>query len=216
MASVNPQPIPQRRLQIAHLPPTTDWSDAELVEAVSRGDGEAAGAVWDRYSKLVRGIVRSALGFDASVEDVVQEVFVAFLRCTSDIRDGSSLRSFLASVATGKSISELRKRRVRRWVTLSASGELPDIPVVPADIANRAVLQALYRILQSMPHRRRMAFVLRHLQYLEVSDIASTLQVSQSTVKREITRAAETIEMRARSEPALSQYMHSLEEGRHV
>jgi DNA-directed RNA polymerase specialized sigma24 family protein len=61
-----------------------------------------------------------------------------------------------------------------------------------------------------------MAFVLRHLRYLEISDIASTLQVSESTAKREIARAEETIEMRARSEPALSQYLHSLEEGRHV
>lgn len=214
MSSVSPDPLPQRRLQVAVFPQER-LGDAELVEAVVRGDTQAAGVVWDRYSMLVRSVVRGALGFDASTEDVVQEVFISFLRCAADIRDGHALRAFLVSVATRKSIVELRKRRVRRWVTLSVNGDLPDQPVVPSDFAGRAVLQGFLRVLESIPHRRRMAFVLRHLQNLEISEVAAALHISESTAKREIARATETIKIRARYEPALSQFLQSLEGGSH-
>jgi len=54
-----------------------------------------------------------------------------------------------------------------------------------------------------MPHRRRLAFVLRNVQGLEVADVAQALDISESTAKREISRAKEVIRVRSRGEPAL-------------
>ena len=207
--------MPQKRLQVARFPHER-LGDAELVQAATRGDVQAAGVVWDRYSGLVRSVVRGALGPDSAAEDLVQEVFVAFLRCTANIRDGNSLRAFLVSIATRKVIVEMRRRQVRRWVTLSATGELPDEHVLPDDFPGREVLRGLYRILDHMSSGRRMAFVLRHVQGLEISEVAHALGVSESTVKREIARAAEIIRIRSRTEPALWQYLSSLEGGAHA
>jgi RNA polymerase sigma-70 factor, ECF subfamily len=207
--------MPQKRLQVARFPHER-MGDAELVQAAVRGDDQAAGLVWDRYSALVRSVVRGALGPDSSAEDLVQEVFVAFLRCAADIRDGNSLRAFLASIATRKVIVELRRRHVRRWVTLTAAGELPDECVLPDDFSGREILRGLYRILDHMSNRRRMAFVLRHVQTLEISEVASALGISESTAKREIARATKTIKIRSRTEPALLQYLDSLEGGAHA
>ena len=78
------------------------------------------------------------------------------------------------------------------------------------------MLRALDRILDRMPARRRMAFVLRHVQGCEVSEAAALLGVSESTVKREARRARASIEMRAaQSEPWLWDYLQRLESVEH-
>ncbi len=186
------------------------------MQAVVKGDPEAAGVVWDRYAGLVRGVLRGALGPDSAIEDLLQEVFVVFLRCACDMRDKSALRPFLIAVAMRLLTVELRRRRVRRWVTLSPTDEMPDSTVMPRDFAGLEILRGLYRILDTMPQRRRLAFVLRHVQRLEMTEVAAALGVSESTAKREVCRARDAIQIRARGEPALYQYLQGLEGGKDV
>jgi len=212
---VNPSPAPQKRAPVSRFP-ADRLGDAELVQAVVRGDTDAAGVVWDRYSALVRSVLRGALGPDSAIEDLLQEVFVVFLRCARDMRDTSALRPFLTAVAVRLVTVELRRRRVRRLVMLSPNDEMPDSSVLPRDFAGQEVLRGLYRILERMPPRRRLAFVLRHVQSLEITEVAAALEVSESTAKREVSRAKEAIQIRARGEPALWQFLQGLEGGKHA
>lgn len=212
---MQPVSLPPKQRAVARFP-YERLGDAELVQAVSRGDAEALGVVWDRYSTLVRSVLRGSLGFDAAVEDLLQEVFIVFLKGADGLRDPSALRAYLVSVAVRLSLVELRRRRVRRWVTLSATGEIPDIPIAPEDTDGAAALRALYRLLEPMPARRRTAFVLRHVEGMDVADVARALEVSESTVKREVARATENIYTRARrSEPVLWDYLRRLGGGSH-
>lgn len=196
--------------------PSERLGDAELVEALARGDVEVMGVIWDRYSALIRAILRGSFGPDAIVEDLLQEVFVVLLRCAADLRDPHALRAFLISVAVRSCTVEFRRRKVRRWVALLPNDELPDCPVSPTDFAGSEILAALYRILESMSVRRKLAFVLRHVQGFEISEVANALGVSESTTKREITHACEIIRNRAKSEPALWQYLQDLERHSHA
>jgi RNA polymerase sigma-70 factor (ECF subfamily) len=189
-------------------------ADAELVEAVARGDSHAVAVIWDRYAPLVRSVVRASLGPDASAEDLVQDVFVAFLRSAESMRDASAVRGFLIGVAVRLVALELRRRKIRRWVSLSPSGSLPDTPVAPRDSEGREALEALYRLLGRMPNRRRLAFVLRVVQGCEILEVASALGVSDSTAKREVIRAQEQLLRQANREPALVQYIERTLAGR--
>jgi RNA polymerase sigma-70 factor (ECF subfamily) len=183
--------------------------DAELLEALQRGDGEAAGILWDRYAPLVRQVLRSSLGSrDPAVEDLTQETFLVLLKSCREVRSASAVRSYLVSVAIRLVFGELRRRRVRRWVMLSPEGEVPDVPAAPADTDGAVALQALYRLLGNLPDRRRLAFVLRFIQGLEMTEVASTLRISESTAKREVARARTAILARGRrQEPALWEYL---------
>ena len=190
--------------------------DSELVEAIARGDVDAVGTVCDRYSDVVRSVIRSNLGFDPAVEDLLQEVFIAFLRRAGELRDRSALRAYLVSVAVRLVLVELRRRRVRRWVTLSPKGEVPEAPQAPSDLDGVLALRGLYRLLEALPPRRRVAFVMRHVQGLEVTEVAALLQISESTVKREVRRARHAIMTRApRTEPSLWEYIRKIEAGQH-
>jgi len=194
--------------------PRDRLGDSELVEAVARGDTAALGVVWDRYAQVVRSVLRSNLGIDAAVEDLLQEVFIAFFRGAPTLRDGSALRAYLVSVAVRLVFVELRRRRVRRWVTLSPRGQLPDVASQPSDLDGALALRGLYRLLELLPPRRRVAFILRHVQGLEMSEVAAALSTSESTAKREVSRARQAIRARAkRMEPTLWEFISRFDEG---
>jgi hypothetical protein len=53
----------------------------------------------------------------------------AVLRKTIRIQDGGALRGYLVGVAVRIAAFEIRKRKVRRWVGLSPTGEPPDVPI---------------------------------------------------------------------------------------
>jgi RNA polymerase sigma-70 factor (ECF subfamily) len=191
--------------------PQERWSDAQLVAEVARGDRQALGVVWDRYSGLVRGVLYGSLGADSAIEDLLQEVFLALFRGAGQIRDGGLLRGYLVGVAVRLAALELRKRKVRRWVGLSATGELPDLPISPADDEGRESLRALHRVLDQLGTQRRLAFVLRHVQGMEILEIAEALKVSESTTRRELARAQKQLAALARAEPALARYLDALD-----
>jgi RNA polymerase sigma-70 factor (ECF subfamily) len=183
--------------------------DAELLEALQLGDGDAAGILWDRYAPLVRQVLRSSLGSaDTSVEDLVQETFIVLIRSCREVRKSGAVRSYLVSVAVRLAFGELRRRRVRRWVMLTPRGEVPDVPAAPADVEGAVALIALYRLLGHLPDRRRLAFVLRFIQGLEMAEVATALEISESTAKREVARAKAALLARGRrQEPALWEYL---------
>lgn len=181
--------------------------DAQLVEAAARGDRTAMAEVWDRYSDFVRRVLHGALGRDSAVEDLTQEVFLAFVRGAKTVSDGAKLRGFLAGVAVRLAAMEIRKRRVRRWLTLSPTGDLPEQAAPTRDRDGQEVLAALERVLSGMNQRRRMAFVLRHVQDLEMLEVAAALSVSESTLRRELLRAKQQLLRGAGREPALADYL---------
>ena len=187
--------------------PAERLGDSELVLAAARGDSDAIAVVWDRYAGLVRSVLRGALGPDLAVEDLLQDVFIALVKGAKSIQEGAALRGYLVGIAVRLAALELRRRKVRRWVMLSPTGELPDTAVMPRDSESRQALQALYRVLDQLGSRRRLAFVLRHVQGMGLGEVAAALGVSESTTRRELARARAHIVKRGRHEPALQTYL---------
>jgi RNA polymerase sigma-70 factor (ECF subfamily) len=188
--------------------PRERLSDADLVNAACDGDERAIGVVWDRHAAKVRGLLRTVVGRDeALVEDLLQETFVAFLGAASTMTNRDALRAFLLGIAARKAAMELRRQRVRRWVTLSSSGELPEVPARAHDSDGVAAVRALDRVLTQMSTRPRLSFVLHHVQGLPVTEVAEALSISESTARRELRKAERLVLQKARSDDDLMTYI---------
>src|SRR5256885_9225399 len=164
-----------------HAPPEAP-KDAELVRRVVQGDPRAAVLLWRSHSVMVRGLVARALGPHAEVEDLVQQVFFVFFRKLPTLRDASALKPFLIGITIREIRSELRRRRVRKWLHLTGGGDVADYQVVDDDKARYAFAQ-LRRMLDSLDTRGHLAFVLRHFEGYELVEVAETLSCSLATVK---------------------------------
>jgi RNA polymerase sigma-70 factor (ECF subfamily) len=195
------------------LLPTRPDSDADgaddvaLVQGLIAKEDWAVRSFWRRYAQLVYGIVDRALGSPSESEDLTQEVFFGLFRGMKSLRDPGALRSFVVASTVLRLRRHLRWKRVRRFLTLSETGTVPERPTTGADGHARDLLRRLYGMLDTLSHEDRTAFMLRNVEGFSVLEIAKGTQASPATVKRRIRRAALRVEAFARSDPDLAHYL---------
>jgi RNA polymerase sigma-70 factor, ECF subfamily len=177
-----------------------ELAESELVAGVIGREPVAIAELYDRYAALVRRVLIRALGTDLDIDDVVQETFLTVVRRIVGLRDPAALRSFVVSVTLRLAKNELRKRALRRWVGLDQL----DPPVAePADDAARESVRHVYAALSKMGADLRLIFVLRHVEGLELTELAAAAGCSLATIKRRLARAESRFEALAAGDPVL-------------
>jgi RNA polymerase sigma-70 factor (ECF subfamily) len=167
--------------------------DVELARALIDGATGAAELAWERYSPLVHRIVSRAIGPDVEVEDVTQEIFYRLFSRIGTLRKPEALRSFVISFAIRIVKWELRRRRARRWLTLSETGEVPEEQLTVMDAESRYALRRLYALLDRLSTRERLVLILRHVEGMTLEEIAEAMELSLATVKRSLRRASSRV-----------------------
>jgi RNA polymerase sigma-70 factor (ECF subfamily) len=211
MAAPGPRPVLVARQE------ATEVDDATLARSAMAGDAGAHTAIWDRFHPMVRRVLRRTMGPSSDVEDQVQEVFLRFYRNRTQLRNPEALRSFLFGISVRVAASELRSRRIRGWLRLTPNGVLEDYalphPSAPphADTDAREAVKRLYAILDRLDTKSRLAFVLHHVEGLELIEIANALGVSLATVKRRLQRVSARVWAMAQGDRVLIDYLDARE-----
>lgn len=184
--------------------PLYSVTDAELVVVLRSPNPRAKAVLWDRYAPRTHSVLRRILGPDADVEDTLHDVFEVVFSRIGTLRDPEALGHFITSVAVRKAVSEIRRKRRFRWFGFD-SHEPEDPNSLESSTSARALLRAMYSVLESFPPRVRTAFVLRHVEELGLAEIAELLGTSPTTTKRDLALGQEMFTRGAASHGELSQ-----------
>lgn len=165
--------------------------DGQLLDRVRRGDEQAMGAVYDRYSKIVYSVALRVLRDTASAEDVLQDVFLGLWRRPETfVAARGSLGGWLAVVARNRAIDSLRRKRPSEQieeVQLAAPYDL-------ADEAQRNVMMVKARdIIQQLPYEQRKTLQMAYFDGLTHSEIAEVTGDPLGTIKTRIRTALLTL-----------------------
>jgi RNA polymerase sigma-70 factor, ECF subfamily len=176
-------------------------TDHALLEGTLAGDEDAFAELVARYrNQITSYIYRMVNDYDTAV-DLSQETFLRVYRAAARYQTTHAFSTYIYRIATNVAISELRKRKRRRLVSLtglltSPDGEelmdfqptddkpLQDIALIDAE--KRAVIK---RAISTLPDRYRAPLVLRDVEGKSYDEIAAILQTSEGTVKSRINRA---------------------------
>jgi RNA polymerase sigma-70 factor (ECF subfamily) len=196
-------PVSVRRRVIDDTTP-----DDVLAAAACAGDRRAPTLIWKRYSSQVRAKLHHWIG-PHDLDDHVQDVFSRLVEQLPRMRHANALRGFLMGITLRVACTELRRRR-RSRLQLTVTGELPE----PCDIGGdrSPAREAVWRfeaILGRLgPHARKL-FLLRHVDQLELVDVAAAMKISLATAKRHLARASAQVNAMVAREPALDDYASS-------
>jgi RNA polymerase sigma-70 factor (ECF subfamily) len=204
--AATPPALAGERGTVAELP-LDSLSDAALLTALLQGSERAATAIWHRHAPIVRRTLARCLGPDQEIDDLLQDVFMGFVKSAAKLEEPNNLRAYLVSVAFRIAAMEIRRRKVRRWVTLTKSGDMPDAHAVQREPDEARALKALYRILDALSARDRLVFIARHIEGLQIDETAASLALSKATVWRSGKSTLEFVVERAQAEPALAAYV---------
>ncbi|HEX5708166.1 MAG TPA: sigma-70 family RNA polymerase sigma factor [Pyrinomonadaceae bacterium] len=179
-------------------------SDHSLLEATRAGDEAAFSEIVRRYrNQITNYVYRMTNDYDLAV-DLAQETFLRVFRAAERYQSSYAFSTYIYRIATNLAISELRRRKRRRLVSLTAffqgrdaggAGEAAELdppdhcPLQDATLVDDERKAAVARAIATLPDKYRAPLVLRDVEGRSYDEIARILDLSEGTVKSRINRA---------------------------
>ena len=188
--------------------------DAGLVEALRRGDPEAADGLVERYGDRVYRLTMRITGVKEDAEEATQDALCAAIRKIHTFRGESAFGSWVYRITANTAYQKVRARRSKAN-EIALDDVLPSLDgdgrhFEPMDdwsnrVDERALQGELRRVLadaiDALPADYRTALVLRDVEGLSNSDVTETLGISLPAVKSRVHRARPFVRRR------LSEYL---------
>ncbi len=177
-------------------------TDEELIHELQEGRKEAFDEIVDRFSGPLNNFIYRIVGDGVTSQDLLQETFIRLWTNRHSYREIAKFSTWLYTVAGNLAKSELRRKKVRRFFSLSVSGErsldgeddrtleLPDEDADPeGDYERRQILKRVEEEVKKLPFLFREVIILRDLQELSYEEISTILKIPLGTVKSRVNRA---------------------------
>src|SRR5687768_14932266 len=172
--------------------PSTDRADARDSGVSARPvPALTLEAVIAGHADRVRRLARRLTGWsDADAEDVVQDVFVAVLEHLPAFRGESSVATWVTAIT----LNRCRAARRRRIIRLAFLGKAKDAapraaPAAGEDVDEAERRERVRRAVRALPAKDREVVVLRHLEQMELDDVAAVVGASRAAVEVRLHRA---------------------------
>jgi RNA polymerase sigma-70 factor, ECF subfamily len=163
--------------QVAEAPAAVD---AAIVRAAADGDAGAFAALYERYGRMVHGILLARVP-RSDVSDLVQDVFLAAWRRLPSLRDPAAFGGWLAMIARNRATDY--GRRTPEIVELPES--LADERTLEVEAAAGAGLdaEAALDAIRSLPDAYRETLVLRLVEGMSGPEIAARTGLTPASVR---------------------------------
>jgi RNA polymerase sigma-70 factor (ECF subfamily) len=174
----------------------TAWPVAEsreedsLVSAARKGDRAAFGRLYDRYARMVHGILLARVP-PREVDDLVQEVFLLALRQLHALRDVSRFGAWLGTITRNRANDFFRKSIPETKVTEPVSEDQAENRANnPATEQEAAMILAVVR---ALPEPYREPLILRLVEGMTGPEIAARTGLTHGSVRVNLYRGMQLL-----------------------
>lgn len=165
-------------------------TDKELFAKVAGDDERAFTMFVDRYKNRLYNFVFRIISEKETTEDILQETFLRVYNQRKNYSPDFALSTWVYTIALNLVRSELRKRKLRRFLSLDFLKEETDLELADNKNPEPGMLKPLLeRAINNLPQEYRLAFVLCDIDRLPYKEIAEIMRVPVGTVKSRINRA---------------------------
>lgn len=159
------------------------------MSRVAGGDADALGELYDRYGRVVFGVIYRMLGSPESAEEVAQNAFHSVWRQAAAYRtERGSVRAWLLAIARNAAIDWRRSRANRgdRDVVIDESLQLVDERRVEESVIAGLRAERVRAAVASLPVEQREVLSLAFWAGLSQTEIATRTGAPLGTVKSRV------------------------------
>ena len=160
-----------------------------LVAAAREGDRGAFGALYQRYARMVHGILLGRVPV-GEVEDLVQDVFVRAMRQVHTLRDVNCFGGWLAAVARNRATDYHRRSVDSVEFTEDSSNQAPKKPISGGAEPDGAAILAVIR---TLPEAYRETLILRLVEGMTGPEIAERTGLTAGSVRVNLHRGMQML-----------------------
>ena len=172
--------------------------DSDLIIRIRAGNPDAAAVLVHRYYEECRRFAYRMVGTRADADDALQETFLRMLRALDQYNEQQRFRAWLFRILMNECRTVLtRRRRSSRFVP---DDQLARIASEEDDNGHGVFGQTpqqlsdlLQKTLRRLPDHYREAFLLKHAERMEYTQMADMTGVSISALKMRVKRACEML-----------------------
>ncbi len=180
---------------------TIAFEDMALIERCRKGEMEAFGLLVAKYQDRIFNLVWRMCPREAEAEELAQEVFLKALENLDQFRGHSRFYTWLFRIATNLAISHRRRTAKIKFHSLG-DGESPGHQAAmlqaathdgnPGPVAAAISAETAARVaeaLEELDEEHRAMIILRDVEDMDYTQIASVLDLPIGTVKSRLHRA---------------------------
>ncbi len=126
-----------------------------------------------------------ALAFTKSThdaEDILQNVFLKFLKNTNNFTSEEHMDKWLTTVCVNESKNYIKS-------IFRKHQNIDDCEIVSPDVFENSLQSDLYNVVMSLPKKDRTVIHLFYYEDMSIKEISSILKLTESTVKTRLSRA---------------------------
>ena len=162
---------------------TDPFSDTDLIARMAKGDQRAMPLLFARHRTRVHRFVLRRVRNEGMAEDLVNEIFLAVWQQAGRFEGGSSVTTWMLSIAHNKAVSALRKRREDQAEDGAAEAIADEADSPETILAKDGKAGVLRACLDRLPDDQRVVMDLVYYHEQSVKEVAEVLGIPENTVK---------------------------------
>ena len=179
--------------------PDQKLSDHQLIEATKSGDEAAFGEIMNRYRSPITNYLYRFLNDYEEAVDLAQETFVRVYFAIDRYHTGFAFSTYIYRIATNLAISEIRRRKRRKLLSLTGLFQSEDDtqvefqpadtrPIADAELVDDERSKIIGKAIAALPEKYRIPVVLRDIDGRTYEEIAEIMELGLGTTKSRISR----------------------------
>jgi RNA polymerase sigma-70 factor, ECF subfamily len=180
----------RERQAVTAWPLTETREEDSLVSAARGGDRAAFGRLYDRYARMVHGILLARVP-PREVDDLVQEVFLLALRQLHSLRDISRFGAWLGTITRNRANDYFRKSIPDAKVTEPVSED--HVESRAANDASEQGAAVILSVVRTLPEPYRVPLILRLVEGMTGPEIAARTGLTHGSVRVNLCRGMQLL-----------------------
>jgi RNA polymerase sigma-70 factor (ECF subfamily) len=172
--------------------------DAMLVDAARHGDRAAFGRLYERYARMVHGVLLAKVQ-PGEVDDLVQDVFMMALRRLSTLREAGSFGAWLAVIARNRANDYHRRSLSKDQLGDDPSDQDIGSGGSTGDPEGQAA--TILDAVRSLPAAYRETLILRLAEGMTGPEIAARTGMTHGSVRVNLHRGMQQLRAKLGSNP---------------
>ncbi len=165
----------------------------DIVDQCKKGDRQAQYQFYKLYSIAMYNIAYRITNNEMDAEDVLQEAFVSAFKNINNYRGTASIGAWLKRIVINHSITTIKKRKAE-LVPVEEYGQYGDIVDTGDDQALYLNVDKIRNAIQLLPDGYRVVFSLYLMEGYDHQEIASILNITESTSKSQYSRSKKKLQ----------------------
>lgn len=166
-----------------------EHTDEEILELLEKQDGKGMEMLFKKYYQPLCLSGYRYIKDKQKVEDIVQELFYELWKKRANINIQSSLGPYLRTAIRNRSLNFIKGQRIDFADEDELKSFTSNESSTQEDLETTELETFINKVIDSLPEKCRMVFVLSRIDELSYKEIAEKLDISTKTVENQISKA---------------------------